>query len=179
MIGKILADLWGWTKALGGTENAVGNITTKELRQLKQGIKSCNTTAEVDVVINERGLSNVKGLPTHIKELYEKGKIKKLTSGDVNKFIIAQNNQNIANQAHGILGIRNAINAYNESLTKNEDGTRMASEGTNKLNSAISQSNSSLGNYLTRLDGAEARLRGYVGSLATATLKQINCSYRR
>lgn len=118
MIGKILAERWGWTEKLGGAQNAVVHITTEvensKLIQLKKDIQDCNTTAQVDVVIKEHGLSNIKGLPEHIKGLYGKGEIDKLNIGDVNKFTINQRYNDIADQAHGFKGVKKAINSYNE-----------------------------------------------------------------
>lgn len=175
MIGKILADRWGWTKKLGGTENEIVHITTEvkdeKVKQLKKDIRDCNTTAQVDVVIKEHGLSNIKGLPEHIKEVYEKGEIDKLKTSDVNKFALNQRYNDIADQAHGIIGVKKAINEYNESLIRYEDNTTEASEGTTKLCGAISQSNSSLGKYLTGLNGATAGMGKYALSLTTAALK--------
>lgn len=116
MIGKILADRWGWTKKLGGTENEIVHITTEvkdeKVKQLKKDIRDCNTTAQVDVVIKEHGLSNIKGLPEHIKEVYEKGEIDKLKLSDVNKFTITQRYNDIADQAHGFTGVKKTIKEY-------------------------------------------------------------------
>lgn len=176
MIGKTLADRLGWTEKLGGTKNDAVNITTKiertELDDLILDIKKCNTTAQVDVAIKEHGLSDIEELPEHIKELYEKGDIDKLNTGEINKFITNQQKyKNIADQAHGFLGVKKAIDEYNAELIECDDGTTKASDGTRKLTKAISQSNSSLGKYLTGLNGAKAGIIGYASSLATATLK--------
>ncbi len=175
MIGKILADRWSWTEKLGGTKNATVKITTEvakeELDKLKQVIQDCNTTAQVDVVIKKHGLSDIEGLPEHIKELYEKGEIGKLKTGDINGFIQTQNYQNIADAAHGYSGVKQAIDAYNESLQTNTDGTVTATANTEELVTAIGSANSSLGKYLTGLNGTTAELGNYVGSLVTATLK--------
>ncbi len=154
MIGKTLADRLGWTEKLGGTKNDAVNITTKiertELDDLILDIKKCNTTAQVDVAIKEHGLSDIEELPEHIKKLYEKSDIDKLKTGNVNKFITNQQNyKNIADQAHGFLGVKKAIDEYNAELIECDDGTTKASDGTKKLTKAISQSNSSLGKYLT------------------------------
>lgn len=175
MIGKILADHWGLTEKLDGTQNETINITTKvedsKLQQLKKDIKKCNTTAQVDVVIKEHGLSNIEGLPEHIKGLYKKGEIDKLDIEDVNKFTVSQRYNDIADQAHGIIGVKKAIDEYKDSLIKYEDGTTRASEDTKKLCEAISQSSSSLGTYLTNLNGTKAGIFSYGKSLATATIK--------
>lgn len=168
MIGKILADHWGWTEKLGGTQNETINITTNvedsKLKQLKKDIKNCNTTAQVDVVIKEHGLSNIKGLPEHIKGLYKNGKIDKLDIGDVNKFTVSQRYNDIADQAHGFTGVKTAIDEYNKGI---KDG----SVNTIKFSEVISQSNSSLGAYLTNLNGAKAGIFSYGKSLAIATVK--------
>lgn len=153
MIGKILAEHWGWTEKLGGTQNATVHITTEvkdsKLQQLKKDIQACNTIAQVDVVIKEHGLSNIEGLPEHIKGLYEKGEIDKLNIGDVNKFALNQRYTDIANQVHGITGVMNAIDEYNDTLIENEDHTFKASDGTKKLNeTGLCQSNSYLRKYL-------------------------------
>lgn len=170
MIGKILADRWGWTAKLGGVEKETVHITTKveqgELDNLIRDIKKCNTTAQVDVVIKEHGLSNIKGLPEHIKEVYEKGEIDKLQLSDVNKFALNQRYRDIADQAHGFTGVNVAIKEYN-------DGIKKGTLDTTKFAETISQSNSSLGNYLTKLDGAKAGIFDYGKSLANATIKSF------
>lgn len=175
MIGKILDDRWDWTEKIGGTKNETVKITTKvkfkELQQLKEAIRDCNTTAQVDVVIKEHGLSDIEGLPEHIKKLYEKGEIDNLETDDVNKFVNDQNYKNIANQAHGYKGVKAAIDEYNESIIKNQDGTTKASDGTKRLSEAILQGNSSLGKYLISLNGSTTEIFSYGKYLATAAVK--------
>ena len=175
MIGKILDDRWDWTEKIGGTKNETVKITTKvkfkELQQLKEAIRDCNTTAQVDVVIKEHGLSDIEGLPEHIKKLYEKGEIDNLETDDVNKFVNDQNYKNIANQANGYKGVKAAIDEYNESLIKNQDGTTKASDGTKRLSEAILQGNSSLGKYLISLNGSTTEIFSYGKYLATAAVK--------
>ena len=167
MIGKILADRWGWTEKLGGTQTVkvATKVEKSEVIQLKKDIKDCNTTTQVDVVIKQHGLSDIKGLPEHIKELYENGKIKDLKISDVNKFAINQRYTDIANQAHGFTGVNAAIKEYNK-LTDEGSKTKFAE--------TISQSNSSLGKYLTGLDSTTAGMGEYISSLATATLKTFS-----
>lgn len=139
-------------------------MNDRELNKLKQNIQDCNTTAQVDVVIKEHGLSDIEGLPQHIKELYKKGEISNLKGSDVNNFINQQNYKNIAEQAHGFLGVKKAIDEYKKGLKETDFDI-------GKFIEAIKQSNSSLGEFLEGLDGAEGGLLDYAGSLATATLK--------
>ncbi len=71
-------------------------------------------------------------------------------------------NKNIADQAHGFRGVSTAIEEYNK-LTDTAAKTKLAE--------TINSTNTSLGNYLTGLDGATAGIFNYGKSLATATLK--------
>lgn len=171
MIGKILADRLGWTDKLGGTENAkIGTIdpkTHEDIEKLQNDIKKCNTTIEIDAVIKKHGLQEVENFSEHIKKLQAQGNIDKLDKNKVNNLIQTQNYKNIADQAHGFLGVKKAIDKYN-------NGIKDGSLNTEKFNETISQSNSSLGKYLTGLDSTTAGMGEYISSLATATLKTFS-----
>ena len=183
MIGKIIADFSGLTEKWGGEKNGgfdeIKQIKTNigvnrtEWEKFKQEVKAADgDEIKIKAAIDDselKQLKNLDGLYDYAVNQSSAGKDVDL--GSVNNLIQTQNYKNIADQAHGILGVNKAIDAYNESLIKNEDGTTKASDGTKKLNSAISQSNSSFGNYLTGLEGATAGIFNYGKSLATATLK--------
>ena len=169
-LGKIILDNSGITKLLSGTENIEVNVKIplkekEEIKDLRNEIKQCNTTVEIDVEIDKAGLAQVEGLSQHIKELHAKGKIDELTHKDVNELISNQNNTNIAKQAHGIIGVKKAIDKYNESLSETSD------INTTKLVTSIETSNSALGKYLVGLNGGTAGLKAYGVSLVTATVK--------
>ena len=119
---------------------------------------------QVDLYLKTHGLDKVEGLKDYILN-------NDIKQDSVNNLIQTQNYKNIASQAHGFIGVRKAIDEYNESLIKYEDGTTEASEGTKKLCGAISQSNSSFGKYLTGLKGTKAGMGNYAASLVTATAK--------
>lgn len=153
---------------LGMAENVkiepIIKINSTKIDELKEAIQKCNTTAQVDVIIKEHGLDNIEGLPEHIKELYEKGEINSLERSDVNNLINQHNYKTIANQAHGLSGVNNAIKEYNKLSDKSSRS---------KFAEAMSQGNASLGDYLKGLNGASGGLVGYAGSLAAASLKTI------
>lgn len=172
MIGKIISDKVGITKFFGDIVNPKINfeakVDDKELEKLKTKIESLDgDEIRIRAAVDESSLKDIDGLADYAVDRGKQGK--NINKEGVTKLLDSQ----IANQAHGILGVKKAIDAYNESLIKNEDGTTKASEGTKKLISAISQGNSSFGNFLTGLDGAKAGLGKYATSLATATLKEI------
>lgn len=183
MIGKIIADFSGLTEKLDGQKNGTFDkikpikldteVNTDKWEKFKQEVKAADgDEIKIKAAIDDselKQLKNLDGLYDYAVNQSSAGKDVDL--GSVNNLIQNQNYKNIADQAHGILGVKKAIDAYNESLIKNEDGTTKASDGTKKLNSAISQSNSSFGNYLTGLDGATAGILSYGKSLATAALK--------
>ncbi len=70
----------------------------------------------------------------------------------------------IAEQAHGLSGVNKAIKEYNKLTDKSSKS---------KFAETISQSNTSLGDYLKGLADANGGLAGYAISLATASLKTV------
>ena len=80
--------------------------------------------------------------------------------------------QSLIGNAHGYEGVSKAISAYNSSLTKT-DGSQAA------ITNAIMQSNSSLGKYITNLNGAQGSIKGYISSLARmkATTIGVNIAF--
>lgn len=170
LIGKTILDSIGWTEKLGGViqpkiEPILEIDNLKDFWLFKADIEALEKDpVQIDLYLKEHGLDKVKGLKDYILN-------NDIKQSSVNNLIQTQNYKNIADQAHGFLGVKKAIDEYNDSLIKNEDGTTKASDGTKKLSETISQSNSSLGKYLTNLKGADAGMIGYAGSLATATIK--------
>ena len=87
--------------------------------------------------------------------------------------IQTQHYKNIADQAHGFKGVKNAINKYNAGITQTDFDTE-------KFVSTVNLANPSLGKYLSSLKDAngqyrkaDAGLNGYAGSLITATAKTV------
>lgn len=80
--------------------------------------------------------------------------------------------QSLIGNAHGYEGVSKAISAYNSSLTKT-DGSQAA------ITNAIMQSNSSLGKYITNLNGAQGSIKRYISSLARmkATAISVNIAF--
>ncbi|MCM1009161.1 MAG: hypothetical protein NC485_14830, partial [Ruminococcus flavefaciens] len=80
--------------------------------------------------------------------------------------------QSLIGNAHGYEGVSKAISAYNSSLAKT-DGSQAA------ITNAIMQSNSSLGKYITNLNGAQSSVKGYISSLARmkATAIGVNIAF--
>lgn len=171
MIGKTLLDKSGITKFFGG------EINVKDIKPLPIYVDDTSwenfkseidrlekDPVQVDLYLKTHGLDKVEGLRDYILN-------NDIKQSSVNNLIQTQNYKNIADQAHGFLGVKKAIDEYNKSLIVNEDNTTTASDGTKELNKTISQSNSSLGKYLTKLDGATAGMGRYALSLTTAALK--------
>lgn len=80
--------------------------------------------------------------------------------------------QSLIGNARGYEGVSKAISAYNSSLAKT-DGSQAA------ITNAIMQSNSSLGKYITNLNGAQGSIKGYISSLARmkATAIGVNIAF--
>ena len=80
--------------------------------------------------------------------------------------------QSLIGNARGYEGVSKAISAYNSSLAKT-DGSQAA------ITNAIMQSNSSLGKYITNLNGAQGSIKGYISSLARmkATTIGVNIAF--
>ena len=172
MIGKIISDRLGLTKLLGGEVNQVYKPIVKldviddEWKTLINEIKAANgDTVKINLAIDKAGLKGVEGLQDYVMNQVNNGK--EIDNGSINNLIQTQNYKNIADQAHGFLGVKKAIDKYN-------NGIKDGSLNTEKFNEAISQSNSSLGKYLTGLDSTTAGMGEYISSLATATLKTFS-----
>ena len=179
MIGKIIADFSGLTEKWGGEKNGgfdeIKQIKTNigvnrtEWEKFKQEVKAADgDEIKIKAAIDDselKQLKNLDGLYDYAVNQSSAGKDVDL--GSVNNLIQTQNYKTIADQAHGFLGVKKAIDKYN-------NGIKDGSLNTEKFNETISQSNSSLGNYLTGLDGATAGILSYGKSLATATLKTFS-----
>lgn len=74
--------------------------------------------------------------------------------------------QSLIGNARGYEGVSKAISAYNSSLAKT-DGSQAA------ITNAIMQSNSSLGKYITNLNGAQGSIKGYISSLVGIMAKAV------
>lgn len=169
LIGKTILDSIGWTEKLGGTTQPkitpIVEMNDLDFWLFKRDLETLEKDpVQVDLYLKTHGLDKVEGLRDYILN-------NDIKQDSVNNLIQTQNYKNIAVQAHGYLGVKKAINEYNESLIRYEDNTTEASKGTTKLCETISQSNSSLGKYLTGLNGTTAGMGKYISSLATATVK--------
>lgn len=172
LIGKIIADASGFTEKLGGEKNGkfeeIHEIKVKDdgWKKFKQEVKAADgDEIKIKAAIDDSELKQLKKLDDLYNYAVNQSSAgKDVDLGSVNNLIQTQNYKNIADQAHGILGVKKAIDAYNEGI---ENGTL----NTDKYNETISQSNSSLGNYLTGLKGTTGGIFDYGKSLATATVK--------
>lgn len=164
MIGKTLLDKSGITKFFGG------EINIKDIKPLPIYVDDTawenfkadldrleKDPVQVDLYLKTHGLDKVEGLKDYILN-------NDIKQDSVNNLIQTQNYKNIASQAHGFIGVRKAIDEYNK-------GIKNGSLNTEKFNTTISQSNSSLGKYLKGLDGTKAGMGNYAASLVTATAK--------
>ena len=179
MIGKIIADFSGLTEKWGGEKNGgfdeIKQIKTNigvnrtEWEKFKQEVKAADgDEIKIKAAIDDselKQLKNLDGLYDYAVNQSSAGKDVDL--GSVNNLIQTQNYKTIADQAHGFLGVKKAIDSYNEGI---KNGTLDVA----KFNETISQSNSSLGKYLTGLDSTTAGMGEYISSLATATLKTFS-----
>ena len=71
------------------------NVNDKQLDALITDIKSCNTTVEIDAVINKHGFSDISD---EIKELKNNGEIDSLTLDKVDSIVDLKNRSLIANR---------------------------------------------------------------------------------
>lgn len=172
MIGKIIADASGFTEKLGGKKNGkfeeIHEIKVKdyEWEKFKQEVKVADgDEIKIKAAIDDSELKQLKNLDGLYDYALNQSKAgKDVDLGSVNNLIQTQNYKNIADQAHGYLGVKKAIKEYN-------DGIKNGTLNTEKFTETISQSNPSLGKYLTGLNGATAGIFNYGKSLATATVK--------
>ena len=117
MIGKIISDRLGLTKLLGGEVNQVYKPIVKldviddEWKTLINEIKAANgDTVKINLAIDKAGLKGVEGLQDYVMNQVNNGK--EIDNGSINNLIQTQNYKNIADQAHGFLGVKKAIDAY-------------------------------------------------------------------
>lgn len=161
MIGKIISDHFGLTEFFGGTVKPKISFETEvdddELDDLKAKISSLDgDEIRIRAAVDESSLKDIDGLADYAVDRAKQGK--EINEEGVNKLLEKQ----VADQAHGFLGVNSAIKEYNK-LTDTASKTKLAE--------IINTSNSSLGKYLISLDGANTNIVKYTGSLATATLK--------
>ena len=172
MIGKILLDKFGVTEFLGRdiTKKKVANIPTFNESTYNDLIAQLNTLendpVQVDLYLKAHGLNEVEELKNYILN-------NNIKRDSVNNLIQTQNYKNIADQAHGFKGVKNAINKYNAGITQTDFDTE-------KFVSTVNLANPSLGKYLSSLKDAngqyrkaDAGLNGYAGSLITAAAKTV------
>ena len=121
---------------------------------------------QVDLYLKAHGLNEVEELKNYILN-------NNIKRDSVNNLIQTQNYKNIADQAHGFKGVKNAINKYNAGITQTDFDTE-------KFVSTVNLANPSLGKYLSSLKDAngqyrkaDAGLNGYAGSLITAAAKTV------
>ncbi len=171
-LGKTLLDNSGITEWLGGKINIKDKsipvyIDKTDWNNFKAELDALEKDpVQVDLYLKAHGLEQVEGLKDYILN-------NDIKQNSVNELITQQNYTNIAKQASGFKGVNQAIDAYNASLQKNSDDTIEATANTEKLVNAISTTNTSLGKYLTGLNGAKAGLDSYAGFLVTATARTI------
>lgn len=124
MIGKIIADFSGLTEKLDGKKNGklktIKKIDTEievdktEWNKFQHEVKAAKgDTVKIKTAIDNSAFKDLK----EVEELYNYA-VSKSQSGqnvrlkDINNLIQTQNYKNIADQAHGFLGVKKAINEY-------------------------------------------------------------------
>lgn len=124
MIGKIIADLSGLTEKLSGQKNDKfenikqinlnTKVNTDEWKKFKQEVKAAKgDTVKIKTAIDNsafKDLKKVEGLYDYAVSKSQSGQNVRLK--DINNLIQTQNYKNIADQAHGFLGVKKAINEY-------------------------------------------------------------------
>ena len=170
MIGRIIADASGLTEKLGSQRNGKFEeihqikVENTEWNKFQQDVKAAKgDTVRIKTAIDNTALKNlrkVEGLYDYAVKQSNGGKNVGLKQ--INNLIQTQNYKNIADQAHGFLGVNTAIKEYNK-LTDNASRSKF-SEG-------VSRSNASLGKYLEGFNVATAGIGNYAKFLALATLK--------
>ena len=101
-----------------------------------------------------------------------------LATLDVNKFVAQQKMAEVSSLAQGksLGNIKTLLNEYNSSLSATANGvTNCGLKQTDFVNS-VGQSNSILGKYLTGLNGANASMKGYIGTLIASKAATIGSS---
>lgn len=150
-------------------------IDWNEWKKFKQEVKAADgDTIKIKVAIDDSELQDLKRIDGLYDYAVEQSKLgKDVDLGSINALIQTQNYKNIAEQAHGILGVKQAIDKYNEGIEKEDFDTE-------KFIEAITSSNSALGKYFSSLKGVNDQynqgsigLGGYAGSLAVAALKTL------
>lgn len=164
MIGKTILDSIGLTEKLGGTIQPkiepIVQMNTKQFDTFKADLdKLEKDPVQVDLYLKAHGLEQVERLKDYILN-------NDVKQDSVNDLITQQNYTNIAEQAHGFKGVKQAIDEYNKGI---KEGTL----DTEKFVSTINTSNSSFGKYLTGLNGAEAGMGKYAISLVGAKIKTV------
>ena len=167
MIGKTFLDAVFTNK---GAEikplEPIYEVNDDKINNLREKIKDCDTTVEIDTEIKNAGLQNVANLSAHIKELRESGQIDTLDKEYVNDLIKTQNYTNIAERAHGFTGVSAAMDQYNDKI-------RTSSDNTAKFTDIMGKSNSKFASYIKNLNGAKASMLGYGASLIGAKIKTL------
>lgn len=127
-----------------------------ELKELKAKLATLeNNPHEVDVFIKEHKLENVNGM----EDLLKSG------NADIDSINHLIDEQNIANQAKGIIGVNKALEHFNE-LQEDQDAR-------SKFIEALQSQNVELSNFLGGIEGGNASLSGYVAHLVSSTVKTI------
>lgn len=170
MIGKILLGKFGVTENPDSKTvkkiNIIPNFPYEvEFNHFKSALdKLQKDPVQIDIYLKTQGLEQVKGLKDYILN-------NDIQKDHVNELIQAQNNINIANQAHGYSGVQKAIDAYNESLSRNSDNTTAATDNTKKLIDTLSTSNTKLADCMINANGSSIRMKDYAISLAGSAVK--------
>lgn len=178
MIGKNISDRFGLTELLGGKVAQVYEpivelyVEDDEWKTLINEIKAADgDTVKIKLAIDKAGLSDVDGLNDYVINQVNNGK--KIDNESVNSLIQSQNYQNIADEAHGYKGVKQAIDAYNESLQKNDDNITIATNNTNKFIDTLSKTNPQLAGCMRNAEGSTISFSNYAGSLIKAKIQTI------
>lgn len=111
LIGKTILDSIGWTEKLGGTTQPkitpIVEMNDLDFWLFKRDLESIEKDpVQVDLYLKTHGgLDKVEGLKDYILN-------NDIKQDSVNNLIQTQNYKNIADQAHGYLGVKKAINEY-------------------------------------------------------------------
>ena len=135
-----------WTNMFNGLQETAGT-TSQEFQTLFS-------------IMQDKGADN--NTINYFKQIQSQGTQARATVDG----LTASVTQSLIGNARGYEGVSKAISAYNSSLQKT-DGTQTA------ITNAIMQSNSSLGKYITSLNGAQGSVKGYIGSLVGVKAKAV------
>ncbi len=126
-----------------------------------------------------KGTSTIEAANLHMREASNEAQLyiqnTNFKNLDVDDYIKSQNKLYVTQlaQEKTLGNAKKLINEYNSSLKENANGLTDCGLTQEDFVNSVAKSNSTLGNYLSGLDGAEASLTKYVSSLIASKLATI------